>query len=185
MKLIDTEGSKDGRFVPGNPKVGERPTRLDHTWCNMIQDEIANVILRQKMTLDPSNNYQLSDAMKRFTTHGVEYDAFNMKNGTDKAFVDTQVKLEIQDSTRVVLFMGYVERQVGDKRFISLYDGAFVRKTGGWDHTPLIRTIGGDDDIAFDLGVDGTLKYSCIKLGHEGDSYSGIAKISQVRFIEV
>jgi hypothetical protein len=190
MKFIDTQGSKDGRFVPGDPKMGERPTRLDHTWCNMIQDEIANVILRQRMTLDQSgkNNWQLSDAIKRLSTHGVEYDTLtDVHDGTGNAFVDTPIKFEIPDQARIVLFMGYIERHVGDKPFITIYDGASVRKTQGigWDHSPLIRTLGGSDDIAFDIGGDGTLKYSCIKLGNDRDPYHGILKISQVRFIEV
>jgi hypothetical protein len=187
MKYIDAEGNKKGRFVPGDPKTGERPTRLDHSWCNMIQDEIASVVLQQKIPLDETglNNHQLSDAIQKWMARGNELDSFAIKNGTH-GFEDTPVKLSLTDQVKVVMFTAYVEKKVQDQVSITLHEGAFVRKSNEpwWTHPPSSRSIEGEDNTQFSIGPDGTIQYSCTKLGKEGDSYQGWAKISHVKILE-
>ena len=63
MHRIDSPGSVDGRFQPGNPAIGQRATLLPADWLNAVQEEVANVIEFAGITLEKGNTEQLRDAI--------------------------------------------------------------------------------------------------------------------------
>lgn len=44
MKRINTPTSSNGRFVDGNKALGTYATQFSAEWCNMVQEEICNLI---------------------------------------------------------------------------------------------------------------------------------------------
>lgn len=44
MKRINTPTSSNGRFVDGNKITGQSATQFSAEWCNMVQEEICNLI---------------------------------------------------------------------------------------------------------------------------------------------
>lgn len=62
---IDTpRATVGGLFDPGDPGVGVRPTALDADWCNMVQEEIVQVILAAGIALAKGTNTQLLAALQ-------------------------------------------------------------------------------------------------------------------------
>lgn len=44
MKRINTPTAENGRFVDGNRAIGKSATQFSAEWCNMVQEEICNLI---------------------------------------------------------------------------------------------------------------------------------------------
>ena len=60
MKRISTSTAVDGRFVDGNKSIGRRATQFCAEWCNQIQEELANLLELNGVSLDGSER-QLYD----------------------------------------------------------------------------------------------------------------------------
>ena len=63
MKRTDADYHVGNLFQSGNPLTGQRGTRLDHTWLNAVQEELASVIETAGIALDASDNTQLLQAI--------------------------------------------------------------------------------------------------------------------------
>jgi len=67
MKRTDADHHVGNLFQSGNPLTGQRGTRLDHTWPNTVQEELAYVVDSTGVPLDPADNRQVSKAIRRLT----------------------------------------------------------------------------------------------------------------------
>lgn len=56
MKRIDTKTAVNGRFIDGNKITGQKATQFDASWCNEIQEELANLVESAGINLDDSEN---------------------------------------------------------------------------------------------------------------------------------
>lgn len=63
MKRTDAAYHTGNLFQSGNPLSGQRGTRLDHTWLNAVQEEIAQTIEATGSRLDGTRTTQLRDAV--------------------------------------------------------------------------------------------------------------------------
>lgn len=63
MHRIDTSGSVNNRFHPGNPATGQQATLVDQDWLNAVQEEIVAVIAEANIPLVKGNNRQMADAI--------------------------------------------------------------------------------------------------------------------------
>lgn len=60
MKRIDTDSAlPGGHFTNGNPDLGIRPTKLDASWFEHVQEELCGVIESVGMAVNPSRKDQL------------------------------------------------------------------------------------------------------------------------------
>lgn len=59
-----------GEWTNGNVAAGTPPTIMDAAWFNTVQREIANVVTKAGLTLDPSNDGQLFAALQLLTGPG-------------------------------------------------------------------------------------------------------------------
>ena len=62
VHLIDSPTAQaPGKFVAGNPLASPPvlATQLSPAWCNMLQEELANVVLAAGLPFDKANNGQL------------------------------------------------------------------------------------------------------------------------------
>ena len=77
MKRIDADYHVGNLFQSGNPLSGQRGTRLDHTWLNAVQEELASVIEGTGTALDPSDHTQLLQAINALISQtGTPFDTF-------------------------------------------------------------------------------------------------------------
>lgn len=64
MKRTDAAHHAGNLFQTGNPLTGRRGTRLDHTWLNAVQEELAGTIEAAGIVLDPADDRQLLQAIR-------------------------------------------------------------------------------------------------------------------------
>lgn len=62
-KVTDKFGAGKHGFTDGNPTTGEKATSLEGSWFDHVQEEIANFIEEQGITLDANNRTQLAAAI--------------------------------------------------------------------------------------------------------------------------
>jgi hypothetical protein len=63
-KAVDLFGSGKHGFTEGDPGTGTPPTHLSHDWFNAVQEELANFIEGQGITLVPGTYTQLLAALR-------------------------------------------------------------------------------------------------------------------------
>ena len=68
MKRINTPTSSNGRFVDGNKALGTYATQFSAEWCNMVQEEICNLI-KALTGAEPTgqSEEELADAVSAFS----------------------------------------------------------------------------------------------------------------------
>lgn len=64
MDRIKADGHVNNRFVEENLAQNIAGTLMSAKWCNDVQEEIANVIEKSNLTLDPGNQSQLYEAIR-------------------------------------------------------------------------------------------------------------------------
>jgi len=67
MKRTDADNHVENLFQSGDPLTGQRGTRLEHTWLNAVQEELASAIEAAGIVLDPTDNSQLSAAIRKIS----------------------------------------------------------------------------------------------------------------------
>lgn len=63
MDRIDSNGSVNGLFHPGDPSAGQQATQLVDRWFNAVQEELLNVIEQANIEPDAEDWTQLYDAI--------------------------------------------------------------------------------------------------------------------------
>jgi len=63
MHLIDGQGHNNNAFRPADYAAGEEGSEVTADWLNSVQEELANFITHQGLTLDKSDNTQLTQAL--------------------------------------------------------------------------------------------------------------------------
>ncbi len=111
MKRTDADHHVGNLFQTGNPLTGQRGTRLDHTWLNAVQEELVSVIEAAGLPLDPDDDSQLSQAIRKITLPSFDTLA-DATNGT--AFLPGDVDVV------------YVKSHTADGT-----GGAYYRRTAG------------------------------------------------------
>lgn len=75
MKRIRAEdGAKDEKFIEGDPRTSQEPTRVRAYWLNAVQEEIANAIEKNGAPLDQTKNDQLYSSIKKSSSYDVIVD---------------------------------------------------------------------------------------------------------------
>ena len=66
----DKFGHGKNGFTRGNPQTGTPATQIDYSYCDAIQEEIANVIESRGVTLDKTKHDQLKLAIQQYVIDG-------------------------------------------------------------------------------------------------------------------
>lgn len=74
MKRTDADHNIRNLFQTGNPLLGHRGTRIDHTWLNNVQEEIVSVVLAGNIELNGKDTMQMLQALRRL---GLGYDTLS------------------------------------------------------------------------------------------------------------
>lgn len=89
----DKFGQGKNGFTRGNPQTGTPATQIDYSYCDAIQEEIANVIESKGVTLDKSKHNQLKLAIQQYVIDGkVQLSSATNSTAEDKAATPLAVK---------------------------------------------------------------------------------------------
>ena len=89
----DKFGHGKNGFTRGNPQTGTPATQIDYSYCDAIQEEIANVIESKGVTLDKSKHDQLKLAIQQYVIDGkVQLSSATNSTAEDQAATPLAVK---------------------------------------------------------------------------------------------
>lgn len=70
MRRTSAPGNLSGLFTDGDPATGLQSTVLDAAWCNTVQEELVAVVEAAGLSLNPSDNNQVLDALTALYRNG-------------------------------------------------------------------------------------------------------------------
>ncbi len=124
-RIRNEDGAINERFTAGDPtNGGQFPTKVQPYWLNNVQEEIANAITQNGITLDPTSQNQLYQSIKRASPFDVivnsQEDLRNtIQNVTDGTSIYVRAMSWDMDQGPIILD--------ADSVFIQFAPGAHIR----------------------------------------------------------
>lgn len=188
MKLIHPETNHEGRFTPGDPTTGQKPTRLSAEWCNSVQFEIANVIKNRKLKLDSEKDSenQLYEAIGNYIENGatpVDAKTFPLKNGVKKEPLGLQLNFV---KNVYIQFMTLSSVSIKGQQSLATTQWFFMKESVADNATVLVSSLPlcGHSALTFETDKDGNLLYSTELLDGPAETYAGYLTMHHFLVIE-
>lgn len=105
MKRISTSTAIQNRFVDGNKSTGRKATQFSAEWCNQIQEELANLLELNGITLGASE-HQIFDLFAKFFTRGFSSISFTVGDVTINIGSDGKVIVQRKNNNDVYAALG-------------------------------------------------------------------------------
>lgn len=93
MQRISTPTSVNGKFVNGNAAQGIKGTQVSAEWLNSVQEELSNIVESSGVTLDPTNDKQVLNALKVIIADYMKTTSASFANGESTAATSTAYAL--------------------------------------------------------------------------------------------
>lgn len=171
MKRTDAAHHVGNLFQSGNPLTGQRGTRVDHTFLNSVQEELANTIEAAGIALDESDTGQLLKAIRKLGIPGFPDIASAISvNGAALIPADVQA----------IHIAGYTRGGEGGARYMRadaepIHPGKFRDAVGQWWELAEFRVTPMMFGASPDFDDNGSYINSALMYGREVFVPDGIA----------